>query len=148
MAFEKFFDKPMEESLLLDQLIAELQTHYSKYQDECYFLRLSKGPEKSVQVSWAKAFKNSTELKDYYYDTKFERACVVLKFQDGKYEIMIQGFYLTDHRQVSLESSTKGRPIIGKGNIESMRMPPQELIEKGFADLQGHLIASSRKKAV
>lgn len=148
MAFEGLFNKPMLERELLDQLVAEIQSNYFKFQDECFFLKLSKVEGKKVQIVWEKSFPNAFDLADFYYDTKHQRACIMVKFEHNQYHILCQGFFWTDRFEVLLDRVVNSRPFEWDEDKESKLMVSRELIEKGFGEISETLVLTKRKKAV
>ena len=91
MAFEGLLNKPMLEQQLLELITQELQQDFSQHQETYYFLKLEKAsPEKFVSIAWIKTFTDIHEWSDFYWDTKYQRACVMIKFVKDRYEVLYE----------------------------------------------------------
>lgn len=148
MAFDKLLNKPASEADLLKQIIELIQAHYSTYQDSCYFIKLDRHNEQTSQIAWIKSFSNMYDLGDFYYDTVYERACILVKFENGYYELLIQGFQVCDRFKIWPDKIEGSRPMKLSGQRETIKMVPRELIERGFGEIAGALAVTKRNKAV
>jgi hypothetical protein len=142
MAFEELLNKPMRESVLLEQFVAHIHTNYLKYQKQFYFLKLELFAGKTVQIVWVKTFADEDTWGDYFYDAVFQRACILLKFEKGRYELLIQGFQVSDRFKL-WKNKTEGRdPIDITWNRENKKMISRELLEGAFGEITETLSAS------
>ncbi|MEQ1666036.1 MAG: hypothetical protein ABL927_11750 [Bdellovibrionales bacterium] len=134
MAFEEVLNKPTHESVLLEQFVAYVQGNYSQFQTEFYFLKLELLADKTVQIVWVKTFADEDTWGDFFYDTIFERACILLKFEKERYELLIQGFHTSDRFKI-WPGKTEGRdPIEITWNRETRKMISREILEGAFGE--------------
>lgn len=136
------------ETELVELLAAMLQRNYLELREACSFIKLEKCGEQQSTFAWIKSFDNPYDLKDFYYDTVMERACILFRYQKDHYEILCHGYFYSNWIEVWPDHVTEGMPSICSGNIETNHMPPRELIEKGFAELTGIMTHSNRKESV
>ncbi|MEQ1665109.1 MAG: hypothetical protein ABL927_07000 [Bdellovibrionales bacterium] len=154
MEFEELFFKPAHESALLDQLVIYLQANYATYQNSCYFIKLfnvvgeKSGLPQNSQIVWVKAFTDMYVLGDYFYDTVNERACILVKFEEGRYELLIHGFQLCDRFKIWPDKISERRPIEINWNRENKKIIDRELLERGFGEITSTLFATKRDKSV
>jgi hypothetical protein len=142
MDFNKILFKPAQEQSLVDQVIAEVQNHYHAYENTYYFIKLEKCENETSQITWVKSFTDPKEYWDFVLDTKFQRACILVKFHKGKRVVLLQGFFLCNEFEVRPEDVKVGRPIIGTGDAEDVPMTPREILEGAYAEFQGLLSKS------
>ncbi len=95
MAIDKFLNQPFSELDFLKVLTEEIQNNYEFYKNECYFLKLSNLGNKLSEISWVKTFPSAEAQNDFYYDTKFMRACMMFKFSKRAncYTLLCSGYY-------------------------------------------------------
>lgn len=148
MAFEELFFKTDVEQDLLKNLIQFIQLNYFKLQNEYYFLKLEHVPDNKSQIIWAKAFSNMYELGDFYYDTILERLCILVKFEENRYELLVQGFSISDRFKVWPNKTEGHYPIEITWNREEKRMSSREILERGFGEIAGQLSLIKGNKAV
>lgn len=148
MAFEQFLDKPALEQELLSLLTHELQDNYLKYQNEYFFLKLEKVEGKTTKIIWVKSFLDPAKFTHFIFDTKFERACIMIKFHKGQYEILCQSFFLFDCFQILPDRTLNSRPIECSGDREETPMISLELLVKGFGEISGTLQSTKRNEAI
>lgn len=148
MAFEVLINKPMPEDKLLAQIVAEIKANYSSYQELCFFLKLSKYSPRLSQIIWIKEFNNIYSLGDFYYDTKFERSCVLIKFQQGRYDALCHGFHWSNRIKIWPTRISAGRSIEITWNREEKEMISRELFERGFGEIISDLEVTNRNKAI
>src|SRR3989344_1543441 len=122
MAFNELLNVLAAEADLLKKIVFHLQSHYSAYQKNCYFLKLDKVAEKNSQIVWIKTFSDMYALGDFYYDTEFQRSCVLVKFEDGRYELLFQGFQIGDRFKVWTDKIEGNRPIEITWNREERQL--------------------------
>src|SRR5690606_28522425 len=109
----------------------ELQQDFSQHQETYYFLKLEKAsPEKFVSIAWIKTFTDIHEWSDFYWDTEYQRACVMIKFVKDRYEVLCQGFYWFGRFEVCPKQRPPSHAFEGTGNLEKWKMIPRELYEK------------------
>ncbi len=143
MAFEILLNNPMSEPQLLNMLISEVQRNYDHHQNTYFFFKLNYTDEKNSQIIWQKTFSTREEFANFYYDTKFMRAAVMLKFCKGRYEVLCLGFCCTDRFEIWPDKTLNHRPMEGSHmDVDSMSMPPRELLERGFGEITEALISS------
>jgi hypothetical protein len=148
MTFDIFIKKPMQEGELLEQITRHLQANYSAFQDQYYFIKLEVASEQLVQIAWIKIFTDMYDFGDFYCDTVNERACVLIKFEEGFYELLIQGFHTCDRFKIYPDRISGSDPIVITWNREEKRMPSRELLEHGFESLAGALLTVKTNKAM
>ena len=143
MAFETLLNNQMTEPKLVELLISETQKDYSLHQNTYYFFKLNYLGDKISQVIWVKSFDNPKDFADFVYDTKFIRAAMMLKFKNGKYEVLCQGFYFTDYPFVWPHKVSNSSPMEEEPrDRDSLPMPPRELIEGAFGEISEALASS------
>ncbi|MEQ1664885.1 MAG: hypothetical protein ABL927_05865 [Bdellovibrionales bacterium] len=139
MAFEELLNKPTHESVLLEQFVAHIQANYLKYQTEFYFLKLDLLADKTVQIVWVKTFADEDTWGDYFYDTVFERACILLKFEKERYELLIHGFQVCDRFKIWPNKIEGSEPINMTWNLEERKMISREILEGAFGEIADNL---------
>jgi hypothetical protein len=145
MAFEELLNQPATESSLLKQLVAEIQANYTKYQTECFFFKLEKAEMMHStatvfsQIAWVKKISNKNKLVDFFYNSINERACILLNFEVGRYDLFIQGFQTCDRFKIWPNRITDSRPIQMSGTIETQQMHSRELLENAFGEIDSKL---------
>ena len=148
MSFNSLINKPALERDLLSQVVTELQSHYSENQNFCFFLKLAKSGDTASEIIWEKVFKSVFDLGDFYYETVMQRACLVIKFHEGRYEILCEGHFLFTRLQVWPDRTSSRYSSEGPGDHELIRMIPRELAERGFSEISEALSLSKGKKAI
>jgi hypothetical protein len=148
MAFDIFIIKPMAEAELLQQITAHIQTNYTVYQDQYFFIKLEMTGEQLVQVVWINTFTDMYEWGDFFYDTKFKRSCILIKFEKNRYKILVQGVYIGDKFKIWPDRIEGSRPSVTVRNRENDLMPSRELIESRFGGITGQVVRSKRNVAV
>ena len=148
MLFNELLNKPAPEADLLKQITEQIQAQYLTYQDSCYFIKLDRHNEQASQIVWIKFFSDMYALGNFYYDTVYQRACILVKFEEGSYELLIQGFQICDRFKIWPDKTEGSRPMNMSGQRETIKMVPRELIERGFGEITGALAATKRNKAV
>ena len=148
MLFNELLKKPASEADLLKQITELIRAQYLTYQDSCYFIKLDKLNEQASQIVWIKSFSDMHALGDFYYDTVYERACVLVKFEESSYELFIQGFQICDRFKILPDKIEGSRPMVWGGQIEEIKMTSRELLERGFGEITKTLAATKRNKAV
>lgn len=148
MTFDDFINKPASESDLLKQLVWHIQSQYSSYQNSCFFIKLDKVTEQTSQIIWIKSFADAYELGDFYFDTINQRACILIKFEKGYYELFIQGFQICDRFKILTDKTEGSRPMKLSGQIEEHEIIPRDLFESGFGEITRELSFTKRNKAV
>jgi hypothetical protein len=143
MDFNKILFKPAQEQILVDQVIAEVQANYHGYENVFYFIKLERCENETSQIIWVKSFTDPKEYTDFVLDTKFRRACILVKFHKNERHVLLQGFFLSNEFDVRPDSVKVGRPIIGSGDVENIPMTPREILEGAYAEFQG-LISTSK----
>lgn len=137
MAFEALINKPMLEEKLLELLVAETRSNYGHLPDKYYYFKLKDVDGKSSEIIWPKTFTTREEMADFFYDTKFFRAAITIKFREkGCYEVLYQGFQCFDVFEIWPDKILNSRPIKKYSkNYEKTPMLPRELIERGFGEI-------------
>ena len=148
MAFKELLNKPAAESDLLKQIARHLQSQYSAYQNACYFMKLEKLTDQTSQIIWVKTFSDMYDLGDFFYDTVYERACILVKFEEGRYELLTHGFHLFDRFKIWPDKTEGHRTSEVTGNREHAKMIPREILENAFGEIRGAVSTAKRNKAV
>jgi hypothetical protein len=167
MAFEKLLNIAAQESQLLEMLVSEIQANYFKYQNECYFLKLEKvseiqstnkafqlgndvpildgGTSKIVRV---KTFEDMYALGDFFYDSKFMHACLLLKYERGRYELLCHGFFWSDIFEILPDKIVDSRPREGSIHREKSLLPSRKFLAQAFGGISSAVTTSKRNKSV
>src|SRR5690606_36162674 len=120
---------------LLDLISQEIKDHFFEYKDTCFFLKLEKSSDgKLCHIAWVKTFSNIKDYLDFFWDTEFQRACILIHFDKILYRIFCSGYYWSDGFQVGHKYTCYGFPEESSGTRESRKMLPRELL-KGFGEL-------------
>src|SRR5206468_2753055 len=125
----------------------ELQRHYNEYQDKAFFIKLEKSSEgeKQSYISHVKTFPNDDLLMDYFYDTEYERACILIRFEEPIYIALCQGFYVGNLLKITPDLiNIPRRQIDCSGDHETRKKVPREIL-RGFSEIADAVI--SLKKA-
>ncbi len=148
MAFETLLNKSMSEQDLVKQITLLLQSNYLKFQSQSYFLKLENTDMGLSQIAWLKSFSTNSELKSFYYDSKFLRACVLIGFYKGRYEVACQGFYWFNMFAIGLDYTTTRVEYEVRNNVETCKMLPRDVLDKGFGEISASLASAKRPKAI
>lgn len=148
MSYGELFARPMNERELLALIVAKIQSDFSGFQNESCFLKLERVSENQSQIVWCQAFEIAFDMGDFYFDTKFERACIMTTFHEGRYEIICLGFHWFSRFEVWPDKIAKERSYQMVGNIELRRMVPRYLLVNGFREISEALAAAKGPKAV
>ncbi len=148
MAFEALVNKTMKEEEILDFIIGEIQANYVSYQNMNVFLKLDKFSSSTSAVVWIKIFPDLESLIDFYYDTKFERSCIMIKFDVDRYEVLCQANFISDRFRILTDKIIDSRRYAAVDNREQMLMIPRDLIDKAFGEINQTLATTKRPKAV
>ena len=127
----------MTEPELLDLLVAEIRNNYGLHQDTRFFFKLKEINESSSEIIWFKTFDNRKDFADFYYESNFFRAAIMLKYREtGCYEIFCMGFHYFDVFDVWPDRILNSRPIKKYSkNFENTLMIPREIVERGFGEI-------------
>ncbi|MDZ4662850.1 MAG: hypothetical protein SGJ18_14655 [Pseudomonadota bacterium] len=143
MAFEALLNNSTSEPKLLDLLISEVQRNYDHHQNTIYFFKLDYIGEKNSKIIWQKTFSSRDDFADFYYDTKFMRTAIMLKFCKGRYEVLCLGFFYSDRFEIWPDKTLNHRPMERQHrNEENFPMPPRELLDRGFGEIAEALAGS------
>ena len=145
MAFEPLMNKPMPEINLLKKVIAYIQKNYSKLSSQCYFIKLATPYPYMTQMTWVKNFDDVYKLGDYYFNTKFHRTCIMVKFDKDKYEILFEGYNIYDRIKVWPGSISEIDPILTVVNCEEVPMISHELLHYAFGEITEELQTKGNK---
>jgi hypothetical protein len=148
MTFDIFLKKPMPEAELLEQITSHLQKNYSAYQVHYFFIKLEIASDQLIQAVWIKTFTDVYEWGDFFYDTKFKRSCILIKFEKQQYELLVHGVYISDKFKIWPDRTEGSRPRTITWSRENDLMPSRELIERGFGGISGQIVRSKRNIAV
>jgi hypothetical protein len=154
MAFEQILNLPKSEKQLVDFLKEEVQRNFQLYKDKAFFFRLQYVgdlKDRKSQITWIKDFNNELDLADFYWNTKQFRCCIMIKFQEGLYEIMCQGFSYFARFKFSPKRISHQRPpgeYDQPRDRDSEEMIDRDVFEQGFAEIAGDLEAEIRKKTM
>ncbi|MCB0350146.1 MAG: hypothetical protein KDD38_03115 [Bdellovibrionales bacterium] len=147
MAFEELINKPMSEEQLLAAVTRVIQANFEGLQEQYFFMRMNRSSETESEIIWIKSFTDQYDLSDFLLDSKYDRACFLVKFENGHYAALCHGFRLGNKIKIFEHSATSGRPISITWDIEALEMLPRELIQ-GFAEIAEDLEASKRRKSI
>ncbi len=142
MPFKKLINKSMSESLLLNLIAVEIQAHFFDCQSLYFFLKVNKSGDNFSEIVWIKTFDDAYALRDFFYDTVMDRACVMVKFEKGHYDVLFRGHYYSNRIEIWLDKVTDGYPVEWESDRESRPMLPFEFLEKAFGELKEMLIAA------
>lgn len=143
MDFSHLLFKPDTEESLVHEVIAEVQNHLHTNQNGYFFLKLEKCENEIVQIVWIKSFPDQHTYWDFIMDTKFHRACILIKIHGDMKSILLQGFFLNNQYTVRPHSFETGRPYKHSCDVETISMPPRELLEGAYAEFQS-LVSSAK----
>jgi hypothetical protein len=149
MGFEDIAYKPMPEIDLLNAVSSALQSNFSNLQDRYFFIKLEKCEQRESKISWVKDFADINDLFNFYFDSKFQRACILVRFKHGRYRIFLYGHSeccTLDVFQERFDILRKSESLSDSYDRESFRMLPKELLG-AFGDIST-LLQSNNKKAV
>jgi hypothetical protein len=146
MFYECLLNKTMEEDKICEWLIRKLQANYDSFQHHNVFLKLENQGDGKSKIIWAKDFKDDKALDDFDFDTVYQRASIMFRFDSEKYLILCRGFYFSCLYKFS---KSFFREMPGKGSLEfeNKKMISKELL-KGFDEISGKLIATRKLKAM
>ncbi|MCB0350145.1 MAG: hypothetical protein KDD38_03110 [Bdellovibrionales bacterium] len=150
MAFEELINKPMSEEQLLAAVTRVIQANFEGLSDSYFFMKLERSENDLTQIVWIKSFVDVYELGDFYYDTKYERANIMIKAIEDHFELMCHGFRLFDRYKIYRDTIIDSRPIFWGGDIDYSRRPmiSRELLNNAFGEIKEELNSSKRNKAV
>ncbi len=133
---------------LLEMVAVELQNNFLKHQNQFVFLKLEKcGPNLS-KFSWLKTFDDPQAFDHFIFETEYFRSCLMVKFEDGEYVALCQGFWWNNKIEINRTHKTIGRPWVEKSNPENCKMMPRELMDLVFEEISDKLAAAKRPKSV
>ena len=143
MAFEILLNNPMTEPKLLELLTSEVQKNYEHHQNTYFFFKLECLGDNVSEVVWQKTFNTREEFADFYYGTKFMRMAIMLKFCNGRFEVLCLGFYFSDRFEIWPHQTLNHQPLEYKtSHKENFPMPPRELLDRGFGEIAKALAES------
>ncbi len=148
MGFNELLNLPAAETSLLGQIVDCLQAQYIFHQKTCYFIKLGKCTEQTSQIVWIKTFSDIYELSDFYCDSVFERACILVKFEEDCYQILIQGFQISYKFKVWPNKFEWRHPQKITWNRENKKMISREILKYGFGEVSSLLSNTKSNKAV
>lgn len=111
MEFSHFINDTLPEPKILEYVVWEIQKNYLQYQNKYFFLKLESMGGRISKLAWVKTFDNKHDFAKFYYDTKFMRAAIMIKYYKGRYEILCQGFYYTDHFEIWPDKVLNSKPL-------------------------------------
>lgn len=138
MALEHLMNKSMVERELYEKICLNLQIHFDRYLGTYLFIQLKQDINNNSfsYISEIKDFKNPNEFMNYFYDTEYERACALVKFEFGKYTLLGMGFWLCKSYTISTNEIQSRRDIILSGRRGYAPMIPREVLENGFGEIE------------
>jgi hypothetical protein len=148
MSFNKLLNLPMTERKLLVQIVRIVQKNYSNLQGLYFFLKIEKADSTNSHIVWVKQFYDEDEFGDFYWDAKYERACIMVKSIGDHYELLCKGFRVLDRFKIWATSVSKSRPIIRDMSYDNIPMISRDLCEKGFGEIIETLKSSKTNKAM
>jgi hypothetical protein len=153
MAFDELIHQTATESDLLNQLVRQIQKNYSQYQTACFFMKLEKvydfsNIRKLSKIIWIKTFADIYDLSDFFVDTKYERACIMIQFEKNRYEVLAHGFYLFDRFKIWPNKTSDHRSSAVTYNRENEKMISRDLLEYGFSEISNILAMTKTNKAM
>lgn len=143
MNFESLVHKIAQERHLVKDVISELQSNFSKYQEVYFFIKLEKREDSKSEVVWIKAFTDFFEYRDFSFNTKFKRASILVRFKDDHYKVFCRGFFFCcDHEifPTSVEEFCISESPIDPEKQEQL---PWEFLNAAFGELQEIMSSSS-----
>lgn len=148
MAFESLLNKPMTEQELIGAIITEIRANYSTYQDKNIFLKLNKTGDKTSEIIWMKNFSDIYKLMDFYFDTKFERTCIMIKYIEKRYELLCRGHFICDRFGILADKILNSRPFEVTRDPEQSLAVPREILEDAFKEMEQLVSTRKRNKAI
>ena len=141
--FDHLLGRDLLEVELMDAVVTKTLQVPDAVKAQCYFIRLQKSDDgQSVKIAWIKAFANPRELSDFNFDTKLDRASLMLKFENGLFRILLKSFYQSNlffFEESGVVRLTEPDP--GYPDIDNSEMPPRDLL-MGFKEMGSLLKAS------
>jgi hypothetical protein len=136
MSFESLINTPMPEAELAHAVAGILRAKHGVLQRVYFFLRLEKVDPNNSKLVWIKAFQNEKDWNDFYWDTQIERANISIKFVDGAYEVLLQGYhYFSCFRIIHDWMVHQGCPGRGDLNLDSRKMIDRKVSEGAFLEI-------------
>jgi hypothetical protein len=136
MAFDSLIDVPDKEAELLAKVVAEIQSRFSSYSGNCFYLQLRRVDNERAKITEVKIFKNKDEFGEFYWGSEYLRASIAFYYKNDHFYIYICGFRLSNVFEIWIDHSSKGHPWNPNSNPEKTKRPPMELLEAGFNDLE------------
>ncbi len=136
MNLESLINVPMPEAKLAHAVADILRAKHGVYLHVYFFLRLEKVDSNNSKIVWIKASQNEKDWNDFYWDTQFERANISIKFTDGVYEVLLQGYhYFSCFRIIQGWMVHQGHPGRGDLNLDSRKMIDRKVSEGAFLEI-------------
>jgi hypothetical protein len=131
------------------ELCRELQKDFNEFQNRFYFLRLVRCENNSSKVNWVKTFNSGSDFGKFYYDTTHMRACILIKYEKEKerYQLLCQGFFISIEITIWNDRASSFFEF-REFDIDKSKMPPRELIEKGFQEIIAAVSCVKGNKAI
>lgn len=130
----------MTEPQLLKLFTSEVQKNFEKFQDTCFFFKLKYVKNKKSKIIWQQTFDTNNELINFYFDNKFMRTAIMLKFRKNHYEVLCLGFCFSDRFEIWPDITLNHLPEMRQTiNRENFSLPPKELLERGFGEITDEL---------
>lgn len=152
MAFETFLNLAKSEKELVDCLVEEVQKNYQLYKSKAFFFKLQYVgdlKDRKSQIIWNKEFDNAYDMSDFYWDTKNWRCCILIKFHEGLYELLCQGFSYSIRFKFSPKRIAEHRRPIEWSDPydrDKKEMIDRDVFEQGFGEIKGELESIISKK--
>lgn len=137
MIFQDIMKKPMPERELLQRICLEFQKFFHANKESFYFIKLElvDEPKRIAQIAWVKSFPTLEALWAFEWDTKFERARVMTKFNGDHYKLHSRSFFMFDSYKVYEDKINPWGETISSTNCELDEMLPYELVMGAFGEI-------------
>jgi len=130
----------MPETELVHKIKDALLVQRIPRRHDYYFIRLKKYENQQSAIEWVKGFSNNEDLFDFYWDTKFERACMMTKFDKEIHKVLCWGNFLCSRFEIQNGWMVHiNEPLVRVRDIEGRKMIPRELVEGAFEDIHRQL---------
>jgi hypothetical protein len=145
MIFDDLIGRPFTETELVEQICKRLQARYSAYQQVFFFICLRRGGEGLSEIQWLKVFPTMEKFLDFFFDTDFQRSHLYVGFENGCYQVELNGYQLTAQWDVT-ENSKKNK-MLHKAKYDPDKMPMMSRAEiRGYMDQLKLTIRTANKK--
>jgi hypothetical protein len=121
MIFDDLIGRPFTETELVEQICKRLQARYSAYQNVYFFIWLRRREHGLSEIQWLKVFPSEEMFTDFFFDSEFQRSQIYIGFENGCYQVELNGYQLT--AQWELTESSKKNKMLHKAKYDPDKMP-------------------------